>query len=77
MYPPNQKLICKPDFKGNINKVKAEPWPGFPVDLIPQIVVLSIFAEGSIKIFNQMYETGLYFVRELIKMKAKLVLAEY
>jgi len=74
--PANQKLVAKSNFKGNIDKIKAEPWPGFPVDLIPEALVLALVAEGNIIVFNPMYETQLLFVQELLKMKASLIMAD-
>ncbi len=71
--PGNQKLICKRNIKGDIDKIPDQPWPGFPVDLIPQAIVLASKAEGSIKIYSVMYETQLMFVHELLKLKANLI----
>lgn len=73
--PKEQKLNCKKNVKGNIDKIQDQPWPGFPVDLIPQAVVLAACAKGSIRVYGVMYETQLNFVEELLKMKADLVLA--
>lgn len=73
--PKGQELICKKNVKGNIDKIQDQPWPGFPVDLIPQAVILAACAKGSIRVYGVMYETQLNFVEELLKMKADLVLA--
>lgn len=74
--PSKQKLEIKPDIRGGINKIDAQPWPGFPVDLLPIALVLATQSQGSIIIHNKMFETGMFFVDELIKMKANLVLAD-
>jgi UDP-N-acetylglucosamine 1-carboxyvinyltransferase len=74
--PSGQKLVCRKNVKGDIDKIMDQPWPGFPVDLIPQAVVLATSAKDSIRIYGVMYETQLLFVQELLKMKAKLVLAD-
>ena len=74
--PAKQKLEIKPDIRGGINKIDAQPWPGFPVDLLPVALVLATQSKGSIIIHNKMFETGMFFVDELIKMKAQLVLAD-
>lgn len=76
IVPGNQKLIAHPNIKGDTDKISAQPWPtGFPADLIPQVLVLSAMAEGSINIINSMYETQLVFVDDLKRMNAKVVLA--
>lgn len=73
--PSEQKLHCKKNVKGNIDKIPDQPWPGFPVDLIPQAIILASKAKGSLKIYSVMYETQLLFVNELLKMNASLVLS--
>lgn len=75
--PPDQDLRCKPNMKGDMDKIIAVAWPmGFPADLIPQAVVLASMAKGNIRILNNMYETQLVFVEDFIKMNAKVVLAD-
>ncbi len=74
--PKNQELKIKNDIRGNINKIDAQAWPGFPVDLLPIAIVLATQAEGSIILHNKLYENGMFFISELIKMKANLVLAD-
>lgn len=77
IIPAKQKLIAKPNLKGQTDNIKAQPWPtGFPADLIPQVLVLSMMAEGTMNIMNNMYETQLLFVSELQKMKANVTLAD-
>lgn len=73
--PAKQKLECKNNIKGDMDKINAQPWPtGFPADLIPQALVLASSATGNIKIQNMMYETQLNFVDTLNKMRAKIAL---
>ncbi len=72
-----QNLKCKPNLKGNIDKIPAYPWPvGFPVDLIPQALVLAAKASGNIRIMQNMYENQLLFVHELIKLGANIELCD-
>ncbi len=73
--PKGQILKCLRNVRGDIDKVPDQPWPGFPVDLIPQILVLALEAEGSIKIFSNMYETQLFFIEELQRMGASVIMA--
>lgn len=76
IVPANQDLYCKPNIKGDMDKVVAEPWPGYPADLIPQALVLAASLPGNIRIMNPMYERGLTFVDDLIKLKGKVILAD-
>lgn len=73
--PANQKLKALPNFKGDIDKIKDEPWPGFPVDLIPQALILALKAEGNIRVYSNMYEVQLIeLFAELFKMNSKMTL---
>lgn len=73
--PQNQELICARNIRGDIDKIPDQPWPGFPVDLIPQMLILSLFAKGSIKVLSNMYETQLFFVEELQRMGASVIMS--
>lgn len=73
--PGNQELIAHPNIKGDIDKIKDEPWPGFPVDLIPQALILSLKAKGNIRVYSNMYEVQLIeLFAELFKMNSKMML---
>jgi len=73
--PANQDLIAHPNMKGDMDKIKDEVWPGFPVDLIPQALILSLKAKGNIRIYSNMYEVQLIeLFAELFKMNSKMVL---
>ena len=77
IIPSNQKLKCKNNLQGYIDKIPAYPWPvGFPVDLTPQIIVLAAKAEGSIRIIQNLYENQFSFVNELIKLRANVELGD-
>lgn len=74
--PANQELKCNPNIRGDIDKIYDQPWPMYPVDLIPQALVLASCAEGNIMVGSRMYESQLFFVEELLKMKGSMVLAD-
>lgn len=77
IIPDKQDLKCKPNLKGNMDKIPAYPWPvGFPVDLIPQVVVLAAKASGSIRIMQNMYESQFLFAYELTKLGANIELGD-
>lgn len=73
--PGNQKLKAHPNFKGDMDKIKDEPWPGFPVDLIPQALILALKSSGNIRVYSNMYEVQLIeLFAELFKMNSKMTL---
>jgi UDP-N-acetylglucosamine 1-carboxyvinyltransferase len=74
--PANQDLECKLNIRGDIDKIVSETWPGFPVDLMPQALILATKGTGNMKIHSYMYETQLFFVEELQRMKASLIMAD-
>lgn len=73
--PSGQELIAKPNLKGDIDKINDLPWPGFPVDLIPQALILALKAKGNFRIYSNLYEVQLVeLFAELFKMGAKMTL---
>lgn len=73
--PSGQKLKAKLNIKGDIDKINDLPWPGFPVDLIPQALILALKAEGNIRVYSNMYEVQLIeLFAELFKMGAKMTM---
>lgn len=75
IVPKNQNLIALKNFKGDIDKIVDQPWPGFPPDLIPQALILSLMSEGSIRVYSNMYEVQLIeLFAELFKMNSKMIL---
>ena len=60
----------------DLPKFSPRPWPGFPVDALPQIVALGCKLEGRILIQNWMYESGLEFCRELASMGGNVFICD-
>ena len=60
----------------DLPKVSPRPWPGFPVDALPGVVILACKARGKTLIQNWMYETGLDFIRELNVLGANIFMAD-
>jgi UDP-N-acetylglucosamine 1-carboxyvinyltransferase len=56
----------------DLPKFVPKPWPGFPVDALPAIVVLACKTKGKMLIQNWMYETGLDYIHELSAMGANI-----
>ena len=60
----------------DLPKFVPKPWPGFPIDVLPAVVVLACKTRGRLLIQNWMYETGLDYIRELSAMGATIVTSD-
>lgn len=74
--PGDQDLQVEYDAHGGILKIDDGPWPAFPSDLMSIAVVLATQAEGTVLIFEKMFESRLFFVDRLISMGAQIVLCD-
>jgi UDP-N-acetylglucosamine 1-carboxyvinyltransferase len=74
--PSVQELKVIPDNGGMIPKIDDAPWPGFPPDLISIIVVTATQVEGTVLIFEKMFESRMFFVDKLVSMGAKIILCD-
>jgi UDP-N-acetylglucosamine 1-carboxyvinyltransferase len=73
----NQELkIIQPYTKNMLAKLEAAPWPYFPTDLMPLMVALAVKSEGSIMFWNKLYEGGFFWIPELIKFGAHIVMCD-
>lgn len=54
-------------------KIETMPYPGFPTDLQPQSLVLQTVSHGTCVINENLFETRLKHVPELIKMGANII----
>jgi UDP-N-acetylglucosamine 1-carboxyvinyltransferase len=83
-YKDNMAMIEKgqePDIekfaKGRVLNVKAQPWPGLPVDTLPLFIPLALAAKGGQALFhNWMYEAGLFWTSELSKLGANIIMGD-
>ena len=57
-------------------KIKAQPWPGFPTDLMSPFIVLATQTEGTVLCHDWMYEWRMFFVDDLIGMGANIFIAD-
>jgi UDP-N-acetylglucosamine 1-carboxyvinyltransferase len=57
-------------------KFKAQPWPGFPTDLMSPFIVLATQTEGTVLCHDWMYEWRMFFVDDLISMGANIFIAD-
>lgn len=57
-------------------KIDDMPWPGFPADLTSIMTVVATQVEGTVLIFEKMFESRMFFVDKLISMGAKITLCD-
>jgi len=74
--PGNQKLKVMRDAGDYQSKIEDGPWPAFPADLTSIAVALATQAEGSVLIFEKMFENRLFFVDKLISMGAEITICD-
>lgn len=72
----NQKLVCETTVRGDIYEIFAMPWPGLPIDFMQIMIVMALKAEGSMIMHNSFQEYGMFWIEELVKLKAKVVMAD-
>jgi len=76
VVPAGQKLKIQPDFAGDIPKIDDGTWPAFPSDLMSIVIVAATQAEGTVLIFEKMYDGRMFFVDYLVSMGARIVLCD-
>jgi UDP-N-acetylglucosamine 1-carboxyvinyltransferase len=76
LVPGNQKLVVARDAGDYQSKVEDGPWPAFPADLTSIAVALATQSEGSVLIFEKMFENRLFFVDKLISMGAEITICD-
>jgi UDP-N-acetylglucosamine 1-carboxyvinyltransferase len=76
VVPGGQKLKVQRDSGDYQSKIEDGPWPAFPADLTSIAVALATQAEGSVLIFEKMFENRLFFVDELITMGAEITICD-
>jgi UDP-N-acetylglucosamine 1-carboxyvinyltransferase len=76
IVPGNQPLRIRPDFDGAIPKIDDGPWPQFPTDMMSIALVVATQSEGTVLIWEKMFENRMYFVDRLIALGARIVLCD-
>jgi UDP-N-acetylglucosamine 1-carboxyvinyltransferase len=74
--PGGQTLRVERDAGDYQSKVEDGPWPAFPADLTSIAVALATQSEGSVLIFEKMFENRLFFVDKLISMGAEITICD-
>lgn len=74
--PNTQELKVNNDLGNAVPKIDDMPWPGFPADLTSIMTVVATQVEGTVLIFEKMFESRMFFVDKLISMGAKITLCD-
>jgi len=74
--PGNQTLAIVPDLGGRIPVIKAQPWPGFPPDLMSIAVVIATCSSGAVLFHDWMYESRFFFTDNLTRMGARITMLD-
>jgi UDP-N-acetylglucosamine 1-carboxyvinyltransferase len=74
--PPGQVLRIEDDLGDQIPKIEDGPWPAFPADLTSIALAVATQAEGTVLIFEKMFENRLFFVDKLVSMGARIILCD-
>jgi UDP-N-acetylglucosamine 1-carboxyvinyltransferase len=74
--PAKQSKKIKKTYSGVTDKLDDGPWPCFPADLLSIMVVVATGMSGQILIHEKMFESRMYFIDNLIKMGADIILCD-
>jgi UDP-N-acetylglucosamine 1-carboxyvinyltransferase len=76
VVPGEQKLVVARDAGGYQSKVEDGPWPAFPADLTSIALALATQSDGTVLIFEKMFENRLVFTDKLVTMGAHIILCD-
>lgn len=74
--PAAQEMVVRMDLENAIPKVDDGPWPAFPSDLTSIMTVVATQCQGTVLIFEKMFENRLFWVDRLMGMGARIILAD-
>jgi UDP-N-acetylglucosamine 1-carboxyvinyltransferase len=74
--PPRQALVVQDDLGGHVPKIEDGPWPAFPSDLTSVALTVATQADGTILMFEKMFENRLFFTDKLVSMGARIILCD-
>jgi UDP-N-acetylglucosamine 1-carboxyvinyltransferase len=74
--PKEQELRVRYDIGAAVPKIDDGPWPLFPADLLSIMIIVATQAEGTVMIFEKMFESRLFFTDKLIGMGARIILCD-
>jgi UDP-N-acetylglucosamine 1-carboxyvinyltransferase len=76
VVPGGQRLKVTYDVHEAVPKIDDGIWPAFPSDLMSIALVTATQSEGTVLLFEKMFESRLFFVDSLINMGARIVLCD-
>ena len=71
-----QEMKTNADIGSRSPKIDDSPWPGFPPDLTSIMTVVATQVEGTVLIFEKMFESRMFFVDKLMTMGAQITLCD-
>ena len=74
--PAGQEMVIKQELGGAVPKIDDGPWPAFPSDLTSIATVVATQCQGTVLVFEKMFENRLFWVDGLIRMGARVVLCD-
>jgi UDP-N-acetylglucosamine 1-carboxyvinyltransferase len=74
--PGRQRLKIVDDADGAVPTIADGPWPAFPADLTSIMVVVATQAAGTLLVHEKMFESRLWFVDQLQRMGARVILCD-
>jgi UDP-N-acetylglucosamine 1-carboxyvinyltransferase len=74
--PSGQSLTIVSDLGGRIPIIRAQPWPGFPPDLMSIALVVATQSAGTVLFHDWMYESRFFFTDKLVRMGARITLCD-
>jgi UDP-N-acetylglucosamine 1-carboxyvinyltransferase len=74
--PKEQELRVRYDIGAAVPKIDDGPWPLFPADLLSIMIIIATQADGTVMIFEKMFESRLFFTDKLIGMGARIILCD-
>jgi UDP-N-acetylglucosamine 1-carboxyvinyltransferase len=74
--PPRQEIVVQDDLGGHVPKIEDGPWPAFPSDLTSVALTVATQAQGTILMFEKMFENRLFFADKLVSMGARIVICD-
>ncbi len=76
VVPADQVLTIRFDIGGRLPVIKAQPWPGFPPDLMSIALLVASQSAGAVIFHDWMYESRFFFTDKLVRMGARVTLCD-
>ncbi len=74
--PAKQHKHIQNDLRGFIPKLSSSIWPGLPADVMSILLVTATQCEGTVLVYEKLFESRLFFVDLIIRMGARIVLCD-